>query len=139
MQPKTIRLIFICGWSAFGCSVASVAATIENWNDDKSNFIINSTYRYMSPKNKKCPVRCRLYVHSFGGLFVCSFVRSFVEISIGFHLLQQNRMRLQSYLSYHKILIYGIVMLFISSNVSIQILHTYKNTHARTHNTQNDV
>lgn len=60
--------------------VACVAATMENWNDDKSNFI---KYRYTSPKQKKqCPVRCRLF-------FFHSFVRLFVEISIGIHLLQQ--------------------------------------------------
>lgn len=111
-------------------AVASFAATMQNWNDDKSNFI---KYRYTSPK-KVCPARCRLFVCLFVRWLLHSFVRGNLNRN---PFVAVNRMRLQSYLSYHTILVYSIVMLFISSNVSIQILHILS-SHARTH-IQNDV
>lgn len=93
--------------------VACVAATMENWNDDKSNFI---KYRYTSPKQQKT-------VSSALSVIFLPFIRSVVRGNLNRDpFVAANRMRLQSYLSYHKILVYGIVMLFISSsNVSIQI------------------
>lgn len=82
---------YMDGWVhlAGAAAVASVAlVTMENWNDDKSNFI---KYRYTSPKKRKqkvCPVYTLSVIRLFIRTFIHSFVRS-VEISVGIHLLQQ--------------------------------------------------
>lgn len=88
--------------------------------------LFNTDIRHQKRKNP-CPVRCRLFVFSFIHSFGCSLVRGNLNRD---PFVAANRMRLQSYLSYHRILVYGIVMLFISSsNVSIQIQHKHTRTH----------
>lgn len=81
-------------------AAVAVVAAVANWNDDKSNFI-KYRYIYVISKQKVCSALLLLV------LFVCLFV----EITVGFHLLQWIECTCNQ--AYHttKFLLYSIIML----------------------------
>lgn len=121
MQTKTVRLIFFI-WCMAECIWLLLFLSQLQWEIGTMirAILFNTDIRHQKQKRVSSALSL---IRSFILSFVCSSVRGSLNRD---PFVAANRMRLQSYLSYHKILVYGIVMLFISSsNVSIQIRDTH--------------